>query len=59
MGSYLVQALVNGIGVAVGLYVLWSFTRTAPGRRAGYAAVAGLVSAVLTFVIPVVAGGMA
>ena len=59
MGEYLLQALVNGAGVAIGLCMLWSFVGTAPGSRAGHAAVAGLVSAVVTFVLTASVAGVA
>ena len=59
MGDTLLQALVNEAGVAVGLYALWLLIGTAPGSRAGYAAVAGVVSAMLTFIITASVSGVA
>lgn len=55
MTQVLIQALVNFVAVAGGLFVLWSLVgrmRELPvSTRAGFAAVAGVVSASATLVI--------
>ena len=60
MTQVLVQAVVNFAAVAGGLFVLWSLVggmRELPvGTRAGFAVVAGVVSAVATFAISWIVG---
>ena len=60
MTQVLVQAVVNFAAVAGGLFVLWSLVggmRELPvGTRAGFAAVAGVVSAVATLAISWIVG---
>ena len=54
------QALINFIAVAGGLFILWSFVgrmRELPAAtRAGFAVIAGMVSAVATLVVAWIIG---
>lgn len=60
MTQDLIQALVNFVAVAGGLFVLWSFVgrmRELPvSTRAGFAVIAGVVSAIATLVITWIIG---
>lgn len=55
MSENIVQALIDGVAVAGGLFVLWSLVgrmKTKPAsERFQYALLAGVVSAVVMFVI--------
>jgi hypothetical protein len=55
MDQYAVSALVNGLAVAAGLFVLWSFVgrirHTPVASRALAALIAGAVSAVITLAV--------
>lgn len=55
MSQYILPALVNGIAVTAGLFVLWSVVggmrQLSAGDRFRWALVAGAVSTVLTFVV--------
>ena len=58
MTQYVVDALINGLLVALGLFVLWSFVghmrHVKAATRLGWAAVAGVVSFAATLIVPVV-----
>jgi uncharacterized membrane protein len=55
MSAYIVPSLTNGLAVALGLFVLWSFVggmkKLPASTRGTWAVVAGIVSAVVTFVV--------
>lgn len=59
MSDFIIPALIGGISVFVGLFILWSVLRFAtPRQRAGYAAIAGVVSALATLIISAVITGL-
>ena len=59
MTQYIADAFINGLLVALGLFASWSFVgrmrEIEAGARLGWAAVAGLVSFVVTLVVPMIA----
>lgn len=61
MSQYIVPSLTNGLAVALGLFALWSFVggmKNLPaGARGTWAVVAGVVSAVVTFVVTAAIAG--
>lgn len=64
MSQYILPSVVNGVAVTVGLFVLWSLVggmkHLPAGTRAGWAGLAGLISAIAAFVITSsIAGGAA
>lgn len=63
MSQYILPSLINGVVVAAGLFVLWSLVggmkQLPAGTRVGWAALAGVVSAVAAFVITALAAGSA
>ena len=58
MTQYILDALMNGVLVALGLFVLWSFVGrmrdVEAGTRLGWASVAGAVSFAATLIVPLV-----
>ena len=55
MAEDVIQSLINGVAVTVGLFVLWSFVggmrRHPASTRFGWALVAGVVSTLVAFVV--------
>lgn len=58
MTQYIVQALINGLSVTVGLFLLWSVISRLPRKAKTIGSItAGLVSALITLVISSMAAG--
>lgn len=54
----LAQSIIHGLLIAVSLFVLWTFVSPMKRReRAIYASIAGLISALFTFLIPTLFAG--
>jgi hypothetical protein len=58
MGQAIFAALVNGVGVALGLWVLWSVISRMPRENRAFGAVtAGLVSFLLSLLVSAAVSG--
>ena len=63
MSQYILPSVINGVAVTLGLFILWSVVggmkHLPAGTRAGWAGLAGLISAVAAFIITASISGIA